>query len=148
MARPLHRAIITFVTHHEIAHVIDLAGWSGTGDLDLYDRAAQEGFHAILTNDSRQLSRQLEVEAIARSGLHRIQYSHKINGLQGLGVAIGSVCAGLPIALDVLATAPSQRLIKLKGIDPTPGSRLEVTDPSTAPPKFWPLPSGRSSTPA
>ena len=73
-------------------------GWAGTRDIDLYARAAEEGFHAILTNDTKQLSRPMEVVATAESGLHRIEYrqNHKHGGLVGLGAAIATVCAGLP----------------------------------------------------
>lgn len=79
---------------HEVEHVADLRGWSGTKDLMLYEQAASAGFEAILTNDRRQLQRPLEVEAIAKSGIHRIEYTHRHPGLVGLGIAIRTVCAG------------------------------------------------------
>lgn len=113
-------------------------GWSGTKDLDLYRRAAHEGFQAILTNDEKQLQRASEVEAIATSGIHRVQYAHKHKGLVGLGVAIGTCCAGLPLALNALEAADSQRLIRLTGVDPTAAARLKIIDPAVEPPKYWP----------
>jgi hypothetical protein len=137
VAKPLHEALCVFIQGHEIEHVRDLQGWSGTKDLVLYERAASDGFTVILTNDQKQMQRQLEVEAIARSGIHRIEYTHKGLGLVGLGVAIGTVCAGLPVALAELEQAESQRLIQLRGIDPTAGSRLRINDPAQKPPKFW-----------
>lgn len=138
VARPLHAALRTFVTNHQLTHVLDLDGWSGTKDVQLYRHAADEGFDAILTNDEKQLHRPLEVAAIAESGLHRIQYGHRNQGLIGLGVAIGSVCSGLPLALAEMEQADSQRLIQLRGIDPTAGSRLRIVNPRLDPPKFWP----------
>jgi hypothetical protein len=100
--------------------------------------AVAEGFHVILTNDARQMQRPREVEAIATSGLHRIEYPHKHPGLIGIGLAIATVAAGLPTALALLAEADGQRLVVLRGIDPAPASRLRVVDPAIAPPKYWP----------
>ena len=53
-------------------HVIDVPGWSGAKDLQLYEKAANAGYRAIVTNDAKQLNRKPEVEAIARSGLLRL----------------------------------------------------------------------------
>lgn len=127
-----------FLGNHTVEHVADISGWPGTKDLLLYQRAASEGFDAIVTNDQRQMQRPLEVEAIAKSGIHRIEYTHKHPGLIGIGIAIGTVCAGLPVALEHLQRAQGQQLIQLRGIDPGPGSRLHITDPQVKPPKFWP----------
>lgn len=138
VSRPLHQAITAFVLHHEIVHLLDLDRWSGTKDEKLYPRAAAEGFHVVLTNDARQMQRPREVEAIATSGLHRIEYPHRHPGLIGIGLAIATVAAGLPVALALLAEADEQRLATLRGIDPTPASRLRIVDPTVSPPKYWP----------
>jgi hypothetical protein len=53
---------------HDIQHVIDLSGWSGTKDLHLYGKAKDAGFEVVVTNDAKQMNRRLEVEAIAKSG--------------------------------------------------------------------------------
>jgi hypothetical protein len=123
---------------HDVQHVNDLSGWGGTKDLHLYDKARGSGFQAVVTNDSKQMNRKLEVEAIAKSGLHRIQYPHRQNGLTGLGLAIATVCAALPSVLQELAVADGQRLVALKGIDPGRDHRYGVRDPAVDPPKFWP----------
>lgn len=125
---------------HEVVHVHDLDGWAGTKDVELYGKARAEGFEAIITNDGKQLSRPLEVRAIADSGLHRIEYrtNHKHGGLVALGTAIATVCAALPHALDDLAGADGQRLVFLTSIDPSRNSRLRITDPVAEPPKHWP----------
>ncbi|MGW0195153.1 PIN-like domain-containing protein [Nonomuraea sp. NPDC003201] len=83
---PLHQVLTTFILNHEIVHLLNLDGWSGT-------RAAADGFAAILTNDGRQMQRPREVAAIAASGIHRVEYSHKHPGLVGMGIAIATVGA-------------------------------------------------------
>lgn len=128
------------LTAHDVTHVHELDGWAGTKDIELYAKAQAEGFQAIITNDSKQLSRPLEVEAIARSGLHRIQYrqNNKHGGLVGLGTAIATVCAALPHAIAELEGADGQRLVFLTAVDPSRQNRLQITDPKTSPPKHWP----------
>ncbi|MGW5159242.1 PIN-like domain-containing protein [Nonomuraea wenchangensis] len=61
--RPLHQVLTSFVLNHDIVHLLDLPGWSGTRDETLYPRAAAEGFHVVLTNDGRQMQRPREVAA-------------------------------------------------------------------------------------
>ncbi|MFI6298981.1 hypothetical protein ACIBEJ_45850 [Nonomuraea sp. NPDC050790] len=78
--RPLHQVLTSFVLNHDVIHLLDLPGWSGTRDETLYPRATAEGFHVVLTNDGRQMQRPREVAAIAASGLHRIEYPHKHPG--------------------------------------------------------------------
>ncbi|GGL07328.1 PIN-like domain-containing protein [Planomonospora parontospora] len=136
--KPLRDVLSAFIVNHQVVHLLDLPGWSGTRDETLYPRAATEGFHAVLTNDGRQMQRHREVAVIASSGLHRIEYPHKHGGLVGMGIAVATITAGLPLALALLDKADGQRLITLRGVDPTPGSRLGVTDPAVDPPKFWP----------
>ena len=123
---------------HDVQHVIDVPGWSGTKDLHLYGKARDAGFEVVVTNDAKQMNRKLEVEAIAKSGLHCVQYPHKQDGLAGLGLAMATVCAALPSVLQELAAADGQRLVTLKGIDPGRDHRYGVRDPAVDPPKFWP----------
>jgi hypothetical protein len=125
---------------HDVQHVIDLPGWSGTKDLRLYGKAKDAGFEAVVTNDAKQMNRRHEVRAIAESGLHRIQYPHKQEGLAGLGLAMATVCAALPSVLQELAGADGQRLVTLKGVDPGRDHRYGVRNPASDPPKFWPEP--------
>lgn len=138
--RPMAEIVRILLKVHEIAHVHDLNGWAGAKDVELYGKAKAHGFQVVITNDIKQLSRPLEVAAIASSGLHRIEYrqNNKHGGLVGLGTAIATVCAGLPHALTELAEADGQRLISLIAIDPARQTRLRITDPAAAPPKFWP----------
>lgn len=103
---------------HDVRHVIEIPGWGGTKDLYLYGKAKDAGFEVVVTNDAKQMNRKLEVEAIAKSGLHRIQYPQRQDGIAGLGLALAAVCAALPPVLRELADADGQRLVTLKGIDP------------------------------
>lgn len=136
---PLTSTIKTLLrTSHDVTRILDLDGWSGTKDLSLYDQAAAAGFEVLPTNDAKQMQRQHEVEAVARSRVHRVQYPHRHGGLVGIGVAMATVCAALPSVLDELSDASGQQLVTLTGIDPRPGSRYTVTDPRQDPPKFWP----------
>jgi hypothetical protein len=112
-------------TAHEISHILDIEGWRGTKDISLYDQAAGAGFEVILTNDAKQMMRRHEVEAIAPSGIHRVQYPAKHPGLEGIGLAIATV------------RHPEQQLVKLKGIAPG-RDRYDFCDPKLDPPKFWP----------
>jgi len=123
---------------HEVVHVTDLDGWSGTRDQPLYAKAAEAGFGLMLTNDSRQMQRRSEVEAIARSGLRRVEYRHRHDGLTGVGLAMATVCGSMPVLLPHLASTKSQQLVLLKGIDPSPDHRFVVRDPAADPPKYWP----------
>jgi hypothetical protein len=116
---------------HDVQHVIDMPGWSGTKDLHLYGKAKDAGFEVVVTNDAKQMNRKLEVEAIAKSGLHRIQYPHRQNGLAGLGLAMATVCAALPSVLQELSAADGQRLVSLKGIDPGRDHRYGVRNPQS-----------------
>ncbi|MFF8906335.1 DUF5615 family PIN-like protein [Streptomyces olivaceoviridis] len=138
--RPMVEIVCVLLTAHDVVHVHELDGWAGTKDIELYAKARSEGFQAIITNDAKQLNRPMEVQAIARSGLHRIQYrqNNKHGGLVGLGTAIATVCAALPHALAELEEADGQRLVSLTAVDPSRRSRLQVTDPALEPPKHWP----------
>ena len=137
---PMAQIVRILLNAHEVVHVLDLEGWRGTKDVPLYEKARAEAFDAVLTNEGKQMQRPEEVAAIARSGLHRIQYNqnNKHGGLVGLGAAIATVCAALPHAMDELGEADGQRLVLLTGVDPTRRSRLQVRDPAGEPPKFWP----------
>ncbi|MER7799893.1 DUF5615 family PIN-like protein [Streptomyces parvulus] len=138
--RPMAEIVRILLKAHDVVHVHELKGWTGTKDIELYARAKADDFDVVITNDTKQLSRPLEVAAIADSGLHRIEYrqNNKHGGLVGLGTAIATVCAALPHALSEIAAADGQRLVSLTSIDPTRQNRLQITDPAVTPPKHWP----------
>lgn len=64
---------------HDVVHVHELKGWTGTKDIELYAKAKTEGFNVVITNDTKQLNRPLEVAAIAASGLHRTNIARTTN---------------------------------------------------------------------
>ncbi|WP_405142387.1 hypothetical protein OG589_34345 [Sphaerisporangium sp. NBC_01403] len=45
--KPLHHVLTAFILNHEIVHLLDIGGWSGTRDESLYPQAAKQGFHGI-----------------------------------------------------------------------------------------------------
>ena len=126
--RPMAEIVRILLKAHEVVHVHDLKGWTGTKDIELYANAKADGFEVVITNDTKQLSRPLEVAAIAQSGLHRIEYrqNNKHGGLVGLGTAIATVCAALPHALSELEAADGQRLVSLTSIDPEPVKAIKA----------------------
>ncbi len=138
--RPMAEIIRILLKQHVIDHVHDLPGWAGTKDIALYCRARTAGFDVMVTNDTKQMKRPMEVAAIARSEMHRIEYrqNNKHGGLVGLGTAIATVCAGLPHAIAALEESNGQRLISLNGIDPTRGVRIQILDPASLRPLHWP----------
>ena len=79
--RPMAEIVRILLKAHEVVHVHDLKGWTGTKDIELYAKAKADGFEVVITNDTKQLSRPLEVAAIAQSGLHRIEYRQTIEVL-------------------------------------------------------------------
>ncbi len=48
---------------HDIQHVIDMPGWSGTKDLHLYGKAKDAGFEVVVTNDAKRADRHPDKEA-------------------------------------------------------------------------------------
>jgi hypothetical protein len=74
---------------HDVQHVIDMPGWSGTKDLQLYGKAKDAGFQVVVTNDAKQMNRKLEVEAIAKSGLRRISCRMTLTEIEMLGSLSG-----------------------------------------------------------
>lgn len=135
--RPLIEAVRAFARDHVCDHV-KLIGWSGTLDPELFKRAADDGYDALVTNDKHQLRIPEEVKALAESGIHRIEYGHSGRGFTGLGLAIGSICAGLPFALRALADTSGQRLVKIRPVVGGVGNRVKITDPSVDYVHYWP----------
>jgi hypothetical protein len=54
----------------------------------------------------------------------------------GLGLALGAVIAAMPMVIEELKQADSQRLVHIVGLEPS--RRYEMTDPATKPPVYWP----------
>jgi hypothetical protein len=122
---------------HEVRHVSEIK-WSGKKDLALLPDAAKKGFEAFLTKDGRQLEVPSETAAIKKSGMHHIRFSHGHKGMVGLGLAMGTVIAAMPLIVRDLGEADGQQLVHIKGLNPDSKHRFDLVDPAKAPPRYWP----------
>jgi predicted nuclease of predicted toxin-antitoxin system len=121
--KPLVPALRRILAGHEVIHVDDLR-WKGKKDLNLLADAAQRGFDAILTNDSKQLDDAAECRAIRDSGLHQ------------LALALGAILAGIRQVVRELDEADGQRLVLIHEIRSE--RRHDTIDPRIDPPPYWP----------
>jgi hypothetical protein len=57
--------------------------------------------------------------------------------MRGLALALGALIAAMPMVMQQLGEADSQRLVKITSIDPR--QRFDITDPRrTSPSPYWP----------
>ena len=119
---------------HDVEHV-DQVGWKGKKDRFLLPDAAAAGYDVLVTKDSNQLSDPDECQLIKWSRLHHVRFRQG-EGLRGLGAAVASVVVAMPQIVEELELADGQRLIQIRGIDPT-RRRHETIDPSQDPPPYW-----------
>jgi hypothetical protein len=135
-----YRGVLAFLLpQHEVAHVNDLR-WKTKKDVALLTDAVNRGYTVFLTNDVRQLEDPDETDAIRRSGIHHVRYRvprTRTIPLAHLGLALGAVAAAMPMIMNELATASTQRLVLIKGVSTTPGDRYEAIDPNRTPPRYW-----------
>lgn len=119
---------------HNVTHVHEL-NWSGKKDIPLFKDVVGK-FDAIVTNNYRQLLDPDETAQIKKSGIHHISYGQKVEGLRGLGLAVGAIIAAMPQLVDELDAADGQRIVSITGI--AGGKRYDIVDPKRHPPKYWP----------
>ncbi|HET6293847.1 MAG TPA: DUF5615 family PIN-like protein [Kribbella sp.] len=122
---------------HRVDHIHGL-NWSGKKDKSVLADAARAGFDVIVTNDRNQLNDSNEMTAIKKSGFHHVTFRQRRRGLVGLGLALAAIVAAMPLIMQELESVDSQRLIAIKGLDPSLKSRFTMTDPRREPPKYWP----------
>lgn len=121
---------------HDIDHVSGIS-WKGKKDRQVLPDARTAGYHVLITRDRAQLSDPRECDEIKKSGLHHVRYTQNVQGTRGLALAVGAIIAAMPMVVEQLAEADSQRLVKITSIDPR--GRFEVIDPRrTAPSPYWP----------
>ena len=133
LVQPLQHVLIG----HEVRHIHDLS-WKGKKDRNVLPDAKNAGYHVLITKDHAQLSDPRECDAIKRSGLHHVRYEQRVQGTRGLALALGAIIAAMPMVMEELENADSQRLIRITSIDSRPRSRFEVTDPRRNPPSaYW-----------
>ena len=134
--QPVIRLVAHLLRGHEVKHVSDL-DWQGKKDVPLIGDAARRGFRAFITQNIGQFNVPAECTAIRRSGMHHISYELPADGLRGLGLASGALCAAIhPIVLE-LDTVQPQRIVRIVSLDSS-RRRYEVTDPAVDPPSaYW-----------
>jgi hypothetical protein len=121
---------------HQVDHVSGVS-WKGKKDRQVLPDAKRAGYDALITRDRAQLSDPRECDEIKKSGLHHIRYPQRSEGMRGLGLAIGAIVAAMPMVMEKLVEADSQRLVKITSIDT--GKRFDMTDPRRNPPSpYWP----------
>jgi hypothetical protein len=133
LVQPLQHVLIG----HEVRHIHDLS-WKGKKDRHVLPDAKNVGYHVLITKDHAQLSDPRECDAIKKSGLHHVRYEQRVQGARGLALALGAIIAAMPMVVEELENADSQRLVRITSIDSRPRSRFEVTDPRRNPPSaYW-----------
>lgn len=121
---------------HEVTHVSDIS-WKGKKDRQVLPDARKAGYDVLITRDRAQLSDPRECDAIKKSGLHHVRYTQRVGGMRGLALAVGSIIAAMPMAMEELMQADGQRLVEIAAIDPR--RRYTALDPQrTSPSPYWP----------
>lgn len=129
---PIVLALRATLPSHELVHVDEMR-WKSKEDKFLLPDAAKRGFEMFVTNNDGQLDSPEECDAIRASKMHYVLYRIKTQGLVGLGLAMGSLVAGLPILLEDLEGRASQTLHKVARLE-TRGRYSEIR---TADLKYW-----------
>ncbi|MEU2774927.1 DUF5615 family PIN-like protein [Streptomyces sp. NPDC007162] len=52
--RPMAEIVRILLKAHDVVHVHELKGWTGTKDIELYAKAKADGFEVVITNDTKQ----------------------------------------------------------------------------------------------
>jgi len=134
----LHEPLQHVLIRHEVDH-ITTRGWSGKKDPNVLADAKRAGYHVIITRDRNQLNDPGECNDIKKSGLHHIRYGQRQQGARGLALALGALIAAMPMIMDELERADSQRLVRVAGLNPEPRHRYTITNPRVDPPSpYWP----------
>lgn len=120
---------------HLVEHVAEMSKWRGKKDIPMIRDAAAKGYQMLVTNNIKQFDDPDETEAIRRARIHHVVYGQRRPGPKGLGLAIGSLVAAMPMVVTQLETVESQRLVSIHGLDPD--RRYKVTDPRRDPPRYW-----------
>lgn len=132
--RPLHDVLRHLLRGHEVDHVGAL--WPGKKDVQLLHDAAGR-YEMIVTNDIGQYDDPEECRAIRQSRLHHVTYALPLDGLEGLALACGAICAALRGAVRELEGVREQRIVRITSLDKS-RKRYAITDPRSDPPSaYW-----------
>lgn len=112
-----------FGSTHSFAHVRE-AGWAGTADLELFARARDHGFDALITQDRNQWSNSSEQQGIRDSGLSWL--AHTVPDFGG-PKQVAFLTAMYLAALDEIVNAARQGAVycRVKGIGHGQGERVK-----------------------
>lgn len=133
---PLVPIIKSLIRGHDVHHVNDV-NWSGKSDVDLLKDARRQGFTLFLTNNLAQFQSPSECDAIKKSRMHHVTYTLPEDGLRGLGLASGAICAAIHPLVEELEPVRTQRIVRITGLGPA-RRRFTITDPSVEPPSdYW-----------
>src|SRR6478672_9515518 len=111
---PLIPVLERILRGHAVHHIGNI-GWKGKGDRDVYKDARGRGYDTVVTNNIRQLFDPSECDAIKRSRLHVVLYEIG-NGVQGLALACGAICAAIRPVIEDLETRDHQHLVWITGL--------------------------------
>jgi hypothetical protein len=132
---PLIKLVQHILRGHTVDHVYQI-GWKSKSDVNIYKDARARGYDAVITNNIRQLSDPDECDAIKKSGKHLILYGME-NGLEGLALASGAICAAIRPVIEDLTVRKRQHLVRITGLAARK-KRYAISDPSKNPPSpYW-----------
>lgn len=132
--RPLHEVLRHILREHTVDHVGEV--WPGKKDIPLLKDAGTK-YDMFITNDTRQYDDPDECRAIRDSRLHHVTYALPLNGLDGIALACGAICAGLRGLVGELESVKEQRVAKITSFEKS-RKRYTISDPRTDPPSpYW-----------
>jgi hypothetical protein len=87
----------------------------------------QDGFHALVTRDKKQLVNSEERMALRQCGLHWIGMSAPTQGgIQGLALETAAIVAGLPYVLEDMSDRREPTAFHVKSIPSEHNQRVRV----------------------
>jgi PIN like domain len=132
---PLIKLVRHLLKGHDVDHVEEI-GWKGKTDVNIYKDARARGYDVVITNNIRQLNDPDECDAIKKSGRHVVLYNMD-DGLQGLALASGAICAAIRPAVEDLAKRTRQHLVRITALA-AGKRRYVISDPAQDPPSaYW-----------
>jgi hypothetical protein len=118
---PLKAPLRLLEPGHEFRHVLD-EGWQGIPDPDLFRRARDGGFDALVALDRNQLSYRDEWLALKRANIHHIsiRQTRSTTGKHGMLRVLASLAAAIPRVLDDLAGEDGGQIVAVTLLEDRP----------------------------
>ncbi len=132
---PLIALVRHILRKHEVDHVYSV-NWGSKTDVNVYKDAKARGYGVVVTHNLRQLNDPAECDAIKRSGRHVIFYALD-EGLQGLALASGAICAAILPVIEDLDQRDRQHLVQITGLAAAK-KRYTIREPAQdSPTPYW-----------